>query len=175
MKKSITALALVLMFALSAPAPAQAASPKGGAKCTSVGEVKTVFSNSKVQKGKSFVCVKNNKKIYWSKAEVVPRIQSKLSVSQVWKGNAVELSLLDSSGTNCGLSANKEIGECKGFYIGWGATFKDEDRKVDYSKEDVTTISDLELGDKGYFYLMYQAAEGANPVIVKGFAFNYSY
>lgn len=176
MKKTIAAIALAAAISLTANLPAIAATPKSGAKCTSVGQSQTVYTNDSVNKGKTFTCVTKKKAKVWSSPTVAVRIQSKLSVSQVWKGSTVVLSLLDSSGNDCSASTNQVAGaDCKGFYIGWKSNFNDKDRTVDYSKIETTTISNLQLGDKGEFLLMYQATPDATPIAVKGFPFNYSY
>ena len=176
MKKTLATFALLALISVAAPSPAMAANPKVGAKCTTVGETKTVYANAAVNKGKTYTCTTKNKRTVWASPVVAVRVQSKLSISQLWKGNTVVLSLLDSAGNDCSLDANQIAGaECKGFYIGWKSNFKDEERTVDYSKVETTTISGLQLGDKGEFLLMYQETPTSNPVVVKGFPFNYSY
>ena len=176
MKKTLTTLALVTMLSLAVPSPAIAAAPKVGAKCTTSGETKTIYANASINKGKSYTCTTKNKRTVWAAPQVTNRIQTKLSISQVWRGNSVALSLLDSSGNDCSLDANQIAGaECKGFYIGWVANFDDAKRVIDYSKPEVTTISGLELGDKGQFLLMYQETQTSTPVRIKGFEFNFDY
>jgi hypothetical protein len=179
MKKSlvlVTTTALVVaMVASSAPAQA-AGNPKIGAKCATAGETKTVYASKTSNKGKTFTCVAKNKKNVWSKPVDTLRVQTKISVSQVWTGNKVTLSVLDSAGNNCALDAQQVAGaECKGFYLGWKASFNDADRTVDYSVVETTTISNLQLGDKGQFLLMYQVTADSQPVVIKSFPFSYSY
>ena len=107
---------------------------------------------------------------------IAPTIQTNLEITEEWNGNSVTLSLFDSEGNNCALDVTKVGSECYGFYIGWSANFSDDDRVVDYSKVETTTISELQVGDSGNFQLMYQNPEDLNsPVsVVKEFPFSYN-
>jgi hypothetical protein len=107
---------------------------------------------------------------------VDPTIQTNLEITEEWNGNSVTLSLFDSEGNNCALDVTEVGSECYGFYIGWSANFNDDDRVVDYSNVETTTISELQVGDSGNFQLMYQNPEDLNsPVsVVKEFPFSYN-
>ena len=104
-----------------------------------------------------------------------PDIQTDLEITQEWNGNSVAVSLFDSEGNNCAVNQATVGSECYGFYIGWSANFDDADRVVDYSKSEVTTISELVAGDSGNFLLMYQdPADSSSEVsAVKDFPFEY--
>jgi len=106
--------------------------------------------------------------------EPVIQVPTLLIISQVWQGNSVSLSLLDSEGKSCDAEVQSE--ECQGFYIGWQTNFSDDNRTVEYDFRE-TKISDLEVGDEGVFLLMYQEASGGEgpPVVVKEFPFSYTY
>jgi hypothetical protein len=107
---------------------------------------------------------------------VAPTIQTNLEITEEWNGNSVTLSLFDSEGNNCALDVRKVGSECYGFYIGWSANFSDDDRVVDYSVVETTTISELQVGDSGNFQLMYQNPEDLNsPIsVAKEFPFAYN-
>ena len=105
-----------------------------------------------------------------------PSVSSLLSISQIWVGNSVSLSILDSNGVSCDSPEQSE--ECQGFYIGWRANFNDEDRNVEYTLNRETIISDLQIGDEGAFLLMYQDDLGSQdsvPQVIKEFPFSYGY
>jgi hypothetical protein len=107
--------------------------------------------------------------------EPAVEVTTLLKISQVWRGNSVSLSILDSNGQSC--EAQVQSQECQGFYIGWRANFNDSDRVVEYGFPE-TVISDLQVGDQGAFLLMYQEVPGpggSDPIVVKEFPFSYNY
>jgi hypothetical protein len=173
MKRNII-MALVLAAACLVPATtAVAKTAKAGDPCATAGKKVTVYNKTLPNRGKTFTCVKTKSGLKYGPAVETVRIKSLLTVSQVWKGNSVTLSILDSQGTSCEIPANTSE-ECKGFYLGWRASFKDADRTVTYG-ESQTTISGLEIGDRGAFHLMYQENQNAAPIVVKEFPFSYGY
>lgn len=96
----------------------------------------------------------------------------KLQFKQDWNGNSVSVALFDSQNQNCIGLSGVEDEECFGYYFGWSANFEDKDRVVKY--EDLTTISSLQVGDKGNFILLYQAADNSEQYQVSEFPFEYN-
>jgi len=176
MKKVILVCLAVLLTGQLATAQA-APTAKAGAGCSKVGTTVTVYPASGGNKGQKFTCDKVKGKLAYGPAIQVYKIKSLLTISQVWEGNKVTLSLLDSLGNDCALDLRKAGSECLGFYIGWRSNFEDSKRKVDYSNAQKTVISELVVGDKGAFQLMYQEqAIATNPTqVVKEFPFSYDY
>jgi hypothetical protein len=173
MKRNII-MALVLAIACLVPATtAVAKTAKTGDPCTTAGQKVTVYSKTLPNRGKTFTCVKTKSGLKYGPAVEAVRIKSLLTVSQVWKGNSVTLSILDSQGKSCELPANATV-ECKGFYLGWRANFNDAERAITYGDSE-TTISGLKIGDRGAFRLMFQENQNAAPVAVKEFPFSYDY
>lgn len=174
--KKLIAVALMASL-LGMGLPAQSATVKAGATCKSAGATATVKASPGKNKSQVFTCVKQKGKLVYGPARDVYKIKSLLNVSQVWTGNSVKLSITDSLGNDCAANSRTVGSECYGFYLGWDANFKDEERTVDYSKIETTTISGLQIGDRGVFQLKYQdPADTASPItIVKEFPFSYGY
>jgi hypothetical protein len=104
-------------------------------------------------------------------AEIVEGAK-KLQLKQKWNGNSVSVALYDSKGQNCASLSGIEGEECFGYYFGWSANFEDKDRVVEY--EDLTTISSLQVGDKGNFILLHQASDNSNQYYVDEYPFAYN-
>lgn len=96
----------------------------------------------------------------------------KLQLKQEWNGNSVSVALYDSQGQDCAGLSGVEGEECFGYYFGWSANFEDKDRVVDYG--DVTTISSLQIGDKGKFLLLHVASDNSNQYYVNEYPFEYN-
>jgi len=176
MKKTLTVIAVLAAIFAGTSFIAQAATPaKSGADCKKVNASATVKNQNVTNQSTTFKCVKVGKKLVWNKGVVNYQVKSLLTVSQVWAGSKVTLSILDSNGVACDSSA--VASECSGFYLGWNASFNDDNRTVSYDK-DSTSISGLQIGDKGVFQLMWQERPGAAdsmPIVVKTFPFSYNY
>lgn len=175
MKKVLTAVVIATALLVSSAVPAQAATPvASGAACKTKNATSVVKSKVNTVTSTKFKCVTSGKKLVWDKGVVTIAVKSALSISQVWSGNSVALSIRDSKGALCDTYA---VGtECYGFYIGWRSNFNDADRTIK-SDNTESTISGLQLGDKGDFLLMYQSSPGSSavPLVVKNFPFNYDY
>jgi hypothetical protein len=171
MKKFLSILAIVIL-ALN-PTSASAAAKSAGDPCKKSGY--TVISQINTNKSVKLTCTKVGKKFVYKQTETIYKVKTLLTISQVWKGNKVELSLLDSAGENCGPKVWEVGHECQGFYIGWRSNFDDNNRVVDYSSDVVTIISGLQPGDAGAFQLMYQENIDATPLVVKEFIFSFDY
>ena len=176
MKKVLTAVAIATALLVSSAVPAQAATPvAAGAACKTKNATSVVKSKVNSVSSTKFKCVTAGKKLVWDKGVVTVAVKSALSISQVWAGSTVTLSLRDSQGKFC--DSNAVGTECYGFYIGWRSNFQDEARTVKYGMDE-TVISGLQFGDKGDFLLMYQSTPGSStvaPLVVKNFPFNYDY
>ena len=172
MKRNIVMALLIVISVLVPVSTAMASTAKSGGPCAQAGQKVTVYDKKVPNRGKTFTCVKSKNGLKFGPAVTAVKIKSLLAISQVWKGNSVSLSLLDSQGKSCD-SATKSS-ECTGFYIGWRASFNDSDRTVTYGQID-TVISGLKVGDQGAFQLMYQESQNATPIVVKEFPFSYNY
>ena len=175
LKKSLALLLLIGASALplsSIPASA-AAAPATGAACLTIG-ASSVVSSPTENKILTYSCVKSGKKKVWGVAKVSYQITTALNLSQVWTGNSVALSLVDSSGHQCIQSSGSEpVGsQCSGFYIGWQSNWNDSSRTITYGV--VTKIAGLQPGDQGNFYIAYQATQSSPHFIVKLFPFSYN-
>ena len=169
----------VLVIACMFPAfSASATTAKSGGPCTKAGLKVTVYDTKLPNRGKVYTCVKAKSGLKFISGFTTVKVKSLLTISQVWKGNSVSLSLLDAQGNSCETNAG-QASECTGFYIGWRASFKDTDRTVKYEQGNtVTVLSGLKIGDIGAFQLMYQETPGANgsqPIVIKEFPFHYNY
>lgn len=176
MKKFLTIFATFALIFSSTSFVAQAASPaRSGADCKKANASATVQNQNVTNQSTTYKCVKVGKKLVWNKGVVNYKVKTLLTVSQVWSGSKVTLSILDSNGVACDSSA--VASECTGFYLGWKANFDDSKRTVTYGK-DSTSISELQVGDQGSFQLMWQEKQGADgsmPIVVKNFPFSYNY
>ena len=176
MKKTLTVIAVLAVIFAGTSFIAQAASPaRAGADCKKVNASATVKNQNVTNQSTTFKCVKVGKKLVWNKGVVNYQVKSLLTVSQVWAGSKVTLSILDSNGVSC--DAYAVASECSGFYLGWNASFNDDNRTISYDNN-TTSISGLQIGDKGVFQLMWQERPGAAdsmPIVVKTFPFNYNY
>ena len=176
MKKILTVIAAFALIFAGTTGVAQAATPaKSGAECKKVNTSATVPNLSVTNQSTTFKCVKVGKKLVWNKGVVNYKVKTLLTVSQVWAGSKVTLSILDSNGVSCDSSA--VASECSGFYLGWNANFNDSTRTISYGDK-TTSISGMQIGDKGSFQLMWQeksGPDGTMPVVVKNFPFNYNY
>jgi len=176
MKKTFTIFAVFALIFSSTSFASQAATPaRAGADCKKVNVSATVKNQNVTNQSTTFKCVKVGKKLVWNKGVVNYQVKTLLTVSQVWAGSKVTLSILDSNGVAC--DSNAVASECSGFYLGWDANFNDSDRVVTYDYE-TTSISGLQIGDKGNFKLVWQekpGADGSMPIVVKNFPFNYNY
>lgn len=173
MKRNII-MALVLAIACLVPATtAVAKTAKTGGACATAGQKVTVYDKVLPNRGKTYTCVKSKSGLRFGPAVETAKIKSLLTISQIWRGNSVKLSILDAQGNSCEVKTNTSP-ECKGFYLGWRANFKDEDKTIVYNDLE-TTISGLMVGDRGAFRLMYQENQSAMPIVVKEFPFYYDY
>jgi hypothetical protein len=173
MKRNII-MALILAIACLVPATtAVAKTAKSGGPCATAGQKVTVYDKVLPNRGKTYTCVKTKSGLKYGPAIETAKIKSLLTVSQVWKGNSVTLSILNSQGGSCEVPPSTSV-ECKGFYLGWRANFKDDEKTVSYVDAN-TIISGLKIGDRGAFRLMYQENQNANPIVVKEFPFYYDY
>ena len=175
MRKALAAAAIAAALLISSAVPAQAATPAAaGAPCKTKNATSVVNSKVNTVTSTKFKCVASGKKLVWDKGVVTIAVKTTLSISQVWTGNSVSLSIRDSKGALCDTYA---VGtECYGFYTGWRSNFQDSARTVKSDNAE-STISGLQLGDKGDFLLMYQSTPGSSvmPLVVKNFPFNYDY
>jgi hypothetical protein len=175
MRKALAAATIAAALLISSAVPAQAATPAAaGAPCKTKNATSVVNSKVNTVTSTKFKCVTSGKKLVWDKGVVTIAVKTTLSISQVWTGNSVSLSIRDSKGALCDTYA---VGtECYGFYIGWRSNFQDSARTVKSDNAE-STISGLQLGDKGDFLLMYQSTPGSSvmPLVVKNFPFNYDY
>lgn len=172
MKRSVALALLILVSVLLPASTSMASTAKPGGPCAKAGQKVTVYDKKMPNRGKSYTCVKSKDGLQFGPAVAAVKIKSLLVISQVWKGNSVSLSLLDSQGKSCESAAKSS--ECTGFYIGWRASFNDNDRTVTYGQTD-TIIAGLKVGDQGSFQLMYQESENSTPIVVKEFPFSYNY
>ena len=173
MKRNVI-MAIILAIACLVPATtAVAKTAKTGGPCVTAGQKVTVYDKILPNRGKTYTCKKTKSGLKFGPAVETVKIKSLLTISQVWKGNTVSLSILDAQGNSCEVSTNTSP-ECKGFYLGWRANFKDEDKTIVYGELE-TVISGLNIGDRGAFRLMYQENQNATPVVVKEFPFYYDY
>lgn len=176
MRKALAAAAIAAALLISSAVPAQAATPvAAGAACKTKNATSVVKSKVNSVTSTKFKCVTSGKKLVWDKGVVTIAVKTTLSISQVWTGNSVSLSIRDSKGALCDTHAVDT--ECYGFYIGWRSNFQDSERTVK-SDNTESAISGLQLGDKGDFLLMYQSSPGSSsvmPLVVKNFPFNYDY
>ena len=178
--KPVIALIAATAIVLSGTPTLGAASSnsvKPGARCNELNAVERVFKPNQ-NKGKEYTCKKIRGKLRFSKGVEVFQVESLLTVSQVWQGNSVTLSLLATDGTSCTDPYAQGAGECGGFYIGWEANFDDTARSVTYSADGTeTTIAGLQRGDRGSFHLMYDLStdDEVVPLVVKRFPFAYDY
>lgn len=100
---------------------------------------------------------------------------SKLTLKQLWKGNSVSVILVDSKGQDCRSLSGIKGEECFGFYIGWNANFRDEDRAVNYDDKTYSAvISNLQPGDSGDFQANYNESQDSEMYIVRQFPFAYN-
>jgi|GEM_PF-3821475 len=175
LKKSSAVLTLVGATALSLTSvPASAASaPAAGATCSAI-SASSVVSSPTENKILTYTCVKSGKKKVWGTAKVSYQITTTLNLSQVWKGNSVALSLVDSSGHQClqVIGSEPADSQCFGFYLGWQSNWNDKARTISY--DTVTKIAGLQPGDQGNFYIAYQAMRDSPHFIVKLFPFSYN-
>lgn len=179
MKVVIALIASMAILLLGSPTLRATASTsvKPGARCNELNSVERVFKPNQ-NKGKEYTCKKIRGKLRFSKGVEVFQVESLLTVSQVWRGSSVTLSLLATDGTSCTDSSAQGAGECGGFYIGWEANFDDATRSVTYSADGTeTTIAGLQRGDRGSFHLMYDLStdDDVVPLVVKRFPFAYDY
>ena len=167
----------IYLFAAMGFTPESAAAAqqvRRGQSCQTVGEQVTVYAPG-ANKGKTYTCRMSNGKLKYGKPEVSYRIRSLLTISQVWQGNRVTLSLLNSSGVSCTQAAAQAESECKNFYIGWESTFESGSFSVTYPDENLTVLSGFPQGSHGYFHLMYEDPANPGPLVVKRFPFTYDY
>lgn len=176
MRQLLVKLTVVLSFAglvgvptLSAGA---ASTPVAGGACGVVG-AKSVVGSPSVNQILTYTCVTAGKKKVWSAPKTTYQITTAINLTQAWTGNSVALSLVDSKGHACLQYQGSEPAgsECSGFYIGWQANWTDANRQI--TNGTVTTISGLQPGDKGNFYIAYQASANAPVILVKFFPFSY--
>lgn len=173
-----TAVAVILATALSsvvAPSPVQATQQIGpGKTCATEGlQVRKKFA--KKDQDKLFTCSMVNGKLRYGKGVPVNKVSTQLVVSQVWRGNQVTLSILNSDGVSCTEESAQAEEECKYFYLGWTANFTDNNRTVTYDDDGIhTIISDLQIGDAGWFEIVYDNPDDSEiPFWVKRFRFTY--
>jgi hypothetical protein len=172
MKKTFAIVAVIAAIFASTTFVAQAATPaRSGADCKKVNTLATVQNQNVTNQSTTFKCVKVGKKMVWNAGVVNYKVKTLLTVSQVWTGSKVTLSILDSNGVACESSA--VASECSGFYLGWSANFDDANRTVSYGES--TSISGMQIGDKGSFQLKWQEKADSMPIIVKTFPFSYNY
>ena len=172
MKKTFAIVAVIAAIFASTSFVAQAATPaKSGADCKKVNTSAVVQNQIVTNQSTTFKCVKVGKKMVWNAGVVSYKVKTLLTVSQVWTGSKVTLSILDSNGVACESSA--VASECSGFYLGWSANFDDANRTVSYGES--TSISGMQIGDKGSFQLKWQEKVDSIPIIVKTFPFSYNY
>jgi len=172
------ALSLVVATALVGllmPSPAHAAAQVGpGKACASEGmQVRKKFAKKDMDK--LFTCRLVNGKLRYGQGVSVEQIVTRLIVSQEWRGDQVTLSIFNSEGMSCTEETTQANVECQYFYLGWTANFPDEERTVSYSDDGIyTTISGLQIGDAGWFYIMYDNPDDNEiPFWVKRFRFLY--
>ena len=175
LKKSLAALLLIgaSVLPLSSVTVSAATAPAKGATCRTIG-VSSVVSSPTENKILTYTCVKSGTKKIWGAAKVSYQVTTALNLSQVWTGNSVALSLVDSSGHQCvQVIPNDPVGsQCFGFYIGWLSNWNDPSRTITYGV--VTKIAGLQPGDQGNFYIAYQATQNSPHFIVKLFPFSYN-
>lgn len=172
--------ALTITAALTA-APAHASERAAGQKCTKAGATVRVIPVAGGNDYTDLRCARVGKgtaaALRWKRVRDGKFVSSLLNVTQIWKGNSVQLFIYDAQGRECFSDEAKVVGqECAGFYLGWAANFKDDDRTITYGPEGIgTTISGLKPGDQGHFQLKYQEPgnEKAPIIIVKRFPFRY--
>jgi hypothetical protein len=176
MKKAFATISVTVALLSALALPAQAATPvAAGATCKTNAAVSVVKNKVITNQSTTFTCKKVGKKLLWDKGVVNLKVKTLLSVSQVWSGSSVALSLLNSKGALCQTLVVGD--ECYGFYLGWSANFEDSSRTITSANE-TSTIAGLQPGDRGAFQLMYQENPGPNgsaPIVVKQFPFNYDY
>ena len=174
-RAALTILTATIIFGAFAPSPAYATSQiEPGKTCTSEGmQARRKFA--KKDTDKLYTCRMVNGKLRYSKGAPVAKISTQLVVSQVWRGNQVTLSILNSDGVSCTDAAAQAEVECQYFYLGWSANFLDSDRTVSYSEDGIhTIISGLQIGDTGWFEVMYDNPDDSEiPFWVKRFRFTY--
>jgi len=182
-KMNVKVIGIVFIFVLSflpisfGAASASTAPVKGGA-CSTIGKVSVVKGASSWDANKvlTFTCIKSGSKKIWNAPKISYQVKTTLNLSQVWAGNSVTLSLVDSNGHECTTPDRPPVVDtCVGFYIGWRTNWKDENRTIhDNQFTQTVQISGLVSGDKGDFYIVYQAKLTDTPIVVKLFPFTYN-
>jgi len=178
----LATIVLSLALGLDTRVATAASEVRKGQACKVAGKTVTFFSDEYANKGKIYTCRIIGGKLKYGKPVVTYRFKTLLTISEVWRGSQVTLSLLNSDGISCTRAETQTVGECKNFYIGWEANWQgtcscDDAVLVSYADEDLTVISGIPVGAKGSWYIAHHDSSDPSdvPIIVKRFAFKYDY